>query len=612
MQIINLPSLNNRAETLEARTEQMMRLPSLSNLPESRATWIDQKCLAFEQAWREGRRPSIGDHLKEAPDEDRRVLFRFLLELELDLRRSDKEEPALDDYRERFPDYEDIVTAVFYAEPRTEPYAGPPDDEELPSVHGYDIVRKVGRGGMGTVYLAWKTCTDTRERIKLVALKMITKGQLASRNEVSLFLEERKAHARLDDDRIVRVYEVGEHEGQPYYTMQFMEGGSLAKLIGGAPLPSERAAEILLPVAQAVQYFHDHKGEDGRPKPIIHRDLTPANILFDRDGRPHVTDFGLARILPRDTTQSFEQGIVGTFPYVAPELAKGQFSRRSDIYGLGAILYEMLTGRPPFRGTTPLETLWQVQEMEPVPPRVLNPAVDRRLERICLRCLAKDPAHRYQSAGELIADLERYRNGERVPGEPLWQWLKRQIAFRTHFGQAEAWSRIALVAAGYSLLGHALMYLLLRSGPSTAACWLWYVGFESIGLLIPWLMLWPQRQLHPVSRGVLLNWVGAVLADTVLFSLFCPPGGTAVPEVVVRVYPVWMTANGLMWFMEARSYWGRFYLVGLGFFVAAALMPLSIDLAPLILGFVNCAALTWLALGLRRIAAEQAKPPTAA
>jgi serine/threonine-protein kinase len=608
----NLPPLTNRPVTLEARTEQMKSLPSLSNLPEPRATWIDQKCLTFEQAWHAGRRPSLAEHLEEAPDEDRRVFFRFLLELELELRRKDKEGPALDEYRARFPHYEDIVKAVFHAEPRTDPFAPPPDDEELPLVHGHDIVRKLGRGGMGTVYLAWKLCTDTRERIKLVALKMITKGQLASRNEVSLFLQERKAHARLEDDTIVRVYEVGEHEGLPYYTMQLMEGGSLAGRIGGAPLTSDRATDILLTVARAVQYLHDHKGEDGSPQPIIHRDLTPANVLFDHDGKPHVADFGLARILPRDTTQSYDQGIVGNFPYIAPEMAKGQFSRRSDIYGLGAVLYEMLTGRPPFRGATPLETLWQVQEMEPVPPRVLNPAVDRRLERICLRCLAKDPAHRYQSAGELIADLERYRNGERVPGEPFWQWLKRQITFRTHFGQAEVWSRIALVTAVYSLLGHTLMYLLLQSGPSTAVCWLWYAGFELFGLLTPWLMLQPQRLLHPVSRGVLLNWVGAVLSDTVFFILFCPPWGTAVPEVVVRVYPVWMAANGLMWFMEARMYWGRFYLVGVIFFATAALMPLCIDLAPLILGAVNGAALAWIALGLRRIAAEQAKASVAA
>jgi serine/threonine-protein kinase len=362
-------------------------------------------------------------------------------------------------------------------------------------------------------------------------------------------------------------------------------------------------------VARAVQYFHDHTGEDGSPRPIIHRDLTPANVLFDRDGKPHVADFGLARILPRDTTQSCEQGIVGNFPYIAPETMQGHFSRRTDVYSLGAILYEMLTGRPPFRGATPLETLWQVQEMEPMPPRKLNPAVDPRLNRICLRCLAKDPVHRYQSAADLITDLERYLNDEWVPDEPLSQWVKRQITFRIRFDQAEVWSRIALRVAGYTFLGHALFYLLLQASPSTAACWLWFLGFELIGKAILWLSLRSERRLHPASRGVLLNWAGAVVADLVLFSLFCPPGGTAVPEVVVGVYPAWMTVHGLMWFMEARTYWGRFYLVGVLFFVTAALMPLRLDLAPLILGVVNGAALVWIGLGLRRVEAEQPKPP---
>jgi serine/threonine protein kinase len=612
MQINNAPSFRNRSETQEARTEQRESLPSLSNLPVWRATWIDQQCLAFEEAWRAGRRPSLADSLKNSPDEDRRVLFRFLLELEFELRQKDEEVPGPDEYVQLFPDYADIVTAVFLAEARTEPYAAPPDSEELPQVPGYDVVRMLGRGGMGTVYLAWELSPDTRERMRPVALKMITKGQLATPNKVTSFLEERKALARLNDERIVRVLQVGTHEGLPYYTMEVMEGGTLSERIGGTPLASERAADILLRVAQAVQYFHDLKGEDGRPKPVIHRDLKPANILFDHDSKPHVADFGLARILPRDTTQSYEQGVVGTFPYMAPELVKGQFSRSSDIYGLGAILYEMLTGRPPFRGATPLETLWQVQEMQPVPPRVLNPSVDRRLELICLRCLAKDPAHRYPTVGDLIADLERYRNGDRGDSEPLWQWLKRQITFRTLFDQAGVWSRIALLEAGYSLLGHALMYLLLQLGPPTAVYWLWLAGFESIGLLIPWLMFRSRRQLHTVSRGLLLNWAGAVLADAVVFSLFCPPWGTAAPEVIVQVYPVWIAVHGLMWFMEARIYWGRFYLVGMIFFVTAALMPLRLDLAPLTMGVVNGTALTWIALGLRRIAAEQAKQPVAA
>jgi hypothetical protein len=590
----------------------MNSLPSLSNLPESRAAWIDQKCLAFEKAWRAGRRPSLAGHLEGAPAADRRVLFRFLLELELELCRSGGESPSPAEYRARFPECADIVAAVFQDEARTKPFVPADDNKDLPRVPGYDIVRELGRGGMGTVYLAWELGPGGGERLRPVALKVIARGRFATPNDVAFFLEERRAHAALQHDDIVRVLAVGEYEGLPYYTMELMEGPSLARRIGGTPLPSDRAAEVLLPVARAVQYFHDHKGEDGTPKPIIHRDLTPANVLFDRDGRPHVADFGLARILPRDTTQSYEQGIVGNFPYIAPEMAKGLFSRRSDVYGLGAILYEMLTGRPPFRGATPLETLWQVQAMEPVPPRKLNPAVDPRLQRICLRCLEKDPAYRYQSAAELIADLERYRNGERVPGEPLSQWVKRQVTFRTHFDQAAVWGRVVLILAGVTLVMHGTMYLLLQAGPPAGVYWLWLVGFELLGNWVPWLLVRSRRRLQPVERGLLLNWALAIVADLLLFSLVCPPWGPAVPAVIVRVYPAWVTVDGLMWCMEARDYWGRFYLIGGAFFLVAALMPLCLDMAPLIWGAVNAAALTWTALGLRRIAAEQAGQPGAA
>jgi serine/threonine-protein kinase len=330
---------------------------------------------------------------------------------------------------------------------------------------------------------------------------------------------------------------------------------------------------------------------------------------LDAAGNPRVADFGLARILPADASRSYEQGIVGNFPYIAPEMVEGQFSRLSDVYGLGAILYEMLTGRPPFRGETPLDTIHQVVEMEPVPPRKLNPSVDPDLQYICMKCLEKKPEYRYASAADLAADLQHYLNGEQIPGLGLWEWARRQITYTAHFEQLALWGRIVHWLALYSLMGHTLMYILLRSGPSTGLCWLWFFGFELGGKLIPWFSLRSERRLDRMERGLLLHWVGGVIADLLLFSLFCPPFGTAVPETVVQVYPAWMTVHGLMWFMEARLYWGRFYLVGLGFFAAVPVLSHWAEVSPLLFGLVNGAALTWLGFGVRRLAREQAERP---
>jgi serine/threonine protein kinase/WD40 repeat protein len=288
----------------------------------------------------------------------------------------------------------------------------------------YELVEEIARGGMGIVYRARQINLN-----RVVALKMILSGQLAHEADVKRFYAEAEAAARLDHPGIVPIFEIGEHEGQHYFSMAFIEGQSLAGKVAGGPIPPREAAELVSRVAEAVQYAHD--------KGIIHRDLKPANVLLDRTGQPRVTDFGLAKQLAGDSGLTGSGQVLGTPGYMPPEQAAGRVSQigpQSDVYSLGAILYCLLTGRPPFQAASPMDTLMQVLEQEPVPVRQLNARVARDLETICLKCLEKDPRRRYVSAQELSEDLQRFLAGRPIRARPntiferAAKWVKRRPA----------------------------------------------------------------------------------------------------------------------------------------------------------------------------------------
>jgi tetratricopeptide (TPR) repeat protein len=302
--------------------------------------------------------------------------------------------------------------------------APPQEPDELGCFGSYGILRSLGRGGMGVVFAARQ-----RQPRRVVALKMLLARWQDSKQRLTRFHSETEIIARLQHPNIVPVYEVGEHVGRSYYTMEYLDGGSLAQKLAAAPLAPRAAAELALTLARAVHFAHEHS--------VIHRDLKPANVLLTVEEIPKIADFGLAKHLGSPPSEQTESGaILGTPAYMAPEQTEGgkAIGPAADIYALGAILYECLTGRPPFRAATVLETLEQVRYQEPVPISRLQPKVPYDLQTICLTCLHKEPDRRYASAAALADDLGRFLRGEPIrarpvsPRERLWKWIRRKPA----------------------------------------------------------------------------------------------------------------------------------------------------------------------------------------
>jgi WD40 repeat protein/tRNA A-37 threonylcarbamoyl transferase component Bud32 len=412
-------------------------LSSVADLPPELARRLDEACNRFEARWQNGGRPSLGDFLAES-GELHTVLLRELILLDVYYRRRAGEQPRCADYQahglgidstwlaESLSSEGSNTPAAPLLSEDTCVFAGPAARRSLseqPCTFGaYELLGEIARGGMGVVYKARQA-----HPARLVALKMLLGEAHAGAERRARFLAEADAIARLGHPNIVRIYEVGEHDGLPFLSLEFVGGGSLAQKQNGVPQPPRQAAALLEVLAATVYYAHQNG--------IVHRDLKPANVLLTEDGTPKITDFGLAKQSGPDLTAT--GAVLGTPSYMAPEQAAGDNSMvgpAADVHALGAILYECLTGRPPFKGATALDTLEQVRSREPPPPDLLQPASPRDLSSICLKCLQKDPRRRYSSARDLAEDLRRFLNGEPIQArrpstaERVGRWARRYPA----------------------------------------------------------------------------------------------------------------------------------------------------------------------------------------
>jgi eukaryotic-like serine/threonine-protein kinase len=367
----------------------------------------------------------------------------------------DGEQPDRQAILDRHPDLAADLAAFFAdkdrfdrAARRLQPAAGParPDPAGRGGIGrvryfgDYELLEEVGRGGMGIVYKARQARLN-----RVVALKMVLTARLDSPIDLERFQREAEAPANLEHPNVVPIYEVGEHQGQPYFSMKLLKGGSLDRQMARFARDLRAGVRLLAAVAGAVHFAHE--------RGLLHRDLKPANILLDGDDQPCVSDFGLARRFQAGGTLTQAGLVVGTPSYMAPEQALGKkaLTPAADVWSLGAILYELLTGRPPFRADTPLETLMRVVEGEAARPRAVSPGADRDLEAVCLKCLEKEPSRRYASAGELAGDLQRWLAGEPVRARRGWcrRGLRRgwKAARRAVFGLVLTLAVLGVAAA---------------------------------------------------------------------------------------------------------------------------------------------------------------------
>jgi len=451
MRELNREPLEERQPVVNSRFEM---------LPIEAKRRIDAICTQFEAAWKNGR-PQLEAFYASADEADKPALLIELLHIELEFRQRAGESPQLADYAGRFPDKLELIASLF-PDPSTTLVTGPRNkrtglvprlqpDSGPPEVPGYEILEEIGRGGMGVVYKARNKGLNRVEAVKFIlpARTMVPRQQERFRREAEII-------AKLNHRNIVHIYQIGEVQGQTFLALEYVDGGSLRDRLTGNPVKPTVAAGLIEQLARGMQHAH-RKG-------VIHRDIKPANILLARYGDsmggpvpaadesaansaeidptrlplayclPKLTDFGLAQLLDRSGVISDPGLAVGTPNYMAPEqaLGDGDISEATDVWALGAVLYEMLTGRAPFRASTAMDTLRLVVEATPIPPRQLNPAVPRDLESICLKCLHKSPPCRYAKAKELADDLKAFLEGRPVQARgPGWleralQWLRGQ------------------------------------------------------------------------------------------------------------------------------------------------------------------------------------------
>ena len=478
------------------------------------------------------------------------------------------------------------ATGAFYQQAPRDDDTGSWQRLRLPvEVGDYRLLEEIGRGGMGVVFRARQISLD-RE----VAVKMILRGRLASESDLQRFLAEAAATARLEHPHIVPVYEVADVDGRPFFSMQFIEGQTLADRLADGPLPQREAASIVSSVARAIAFAH-RQG-------VLHRDLKPSNILLDRAGKPLVSDFGLAKQITDDGALTLSGMVVGTPAYMSPEQAGGRgpsVGPTSDVYSLGCVLYHALTGRPPLVAESPVQLVLLVLEQDPPPPRALRPRIDRDLEMIVVRCLQKPPDLRYATADALADDLDAFLNDERIMaasgrfGQIVARWFREthHAVVLENWGLLWMWHSLVLLTAG--LLTWGLQHTIAPARGTYAA--LWTVGLGAWAAVF-WILRRRQGPVTFIERQIAHVWAASMVGIVMLFPLEWWLG---LP--VLGLSPLLGVIAAMVFIVKAGMLSGAFYLQAAALIAVAVLMAWHPPTAHLTFALV--AALCFFVPGLK-------------
>lgn len=498
------------------------------------------------------------------------------------------EEIDMKTLRRDYPDFADelqeLLGTMIVTQAAGESPSDPMNDDsrytalELPhEMENFVLEQEIGRGGMGIVYRAYRKSDG-----ETVAIKMLLKGEFASEIEKQRFDAEATAAMRLEHPNIVPIYELGEHRGSAFFCMKFIEGETLHQRLARGPMTGQETARLMAYISEAMGYAH----EQG----ILHRDLKPSNILLDDDNEPYIADFGLAKQTSNDPTLTRSGAILGTPSYMAPEQAagrRGEIGITSDVYSLGAILYHMLTGHPPFQAATPVDTVLLVLEQDPIPPRALNRRVNRDLEMITMRCLQKPQDLRYNSASEIAEDMIRFLNNKPVSArEGRFMKVISNVFRDTHHAAIlENW--------GLLWIWHSLVLLIACVGTNvmfwngvtsrTFFSLIWSIGFGAWG----GVFCLYRRRLGPVTfieRQIAHVWAASLMCVFLLF-----PFEEYLKLDLFRLAPVMCMVAAMVFLIKAGCLSGTFYIQTGALFVTAFLMGMFPNYALAIFGVVSSA-----------------------